>query len=98
MDGTSWNGERSANGGQVDQEGQIQNSSHSGETGQLLETLITLANLPEESMTDRVRSELHPLVEQTGGTAESLTLEQLRAALALYLESIHLEISQEVES
>ncbi len=63
----------------------------------LIETLITLANLPEESMADHMRTELDSLLEQTGADRKEATLEQLREVLALYLESIHSDLSKQAE-
>ena len=51
---------------------------------ELLQVLVSLTGLPEEW----VRRELDHILEKSGKGQENLTLDELRAAMVIYLESI----------
>ena len=59
-------------------------SSEEREDSDLLGTLISLSGLPEEW----VRGELDPILDEKGSQKQELTLNEVREALAAYLESI----------
>lgn len=61
---------------------------------ELLDMVISLTGLPEMA----VQKELEHIFHQTGQSLADLTLEQLREALAAYLEAIHSEILEEPAS
>jgi hypothetical protein len=59
-----------------------------GESGQaLLDTVASLTGLPE----GLVQQELHEMLEVAGQNAGSVTLDQLRQAMLLYLEALALQ-------
>lgn len=63
-------------------------NTQSGESGQaLLDTVASLTGLPE----GLVQQELHEMITAAGQNAGSVTLDDLRQAMLLYLESLALQ-------
>ena len=57
----------------------------------LIQMVVSLTGLPEEP----IRGELNQILEKSGHDSKNLTLEQLRIALAAYLESIQADLLEE---
>lgn len=55
----------------------------------LIQTIVSLTELP----VPLVQQEMHQIIEASGHQTESLTLEQLRAAMVSYLESIQADFA-----
>lgn len=53
----------------------------------LLDQVVSLTGLPEKE----VQAELCQIIEEAGMSSSSLTLDQLRAAMVAYLESLQAE-------
>ncbi len=60
----------------------------------LIETLVSLTGLPESW----VSQELVQILENSGKCAKSITLEQLRDAMLIYLESVQTDLLTEYDS
>ena len=61
---------------------------------ELLKQVVSLTRLPEQL----IGNELESLLEAQGHSSENLTLDQLRDALLIYLESLKAEIDASEES
>lgn len=61
---------------------------------ELVQTLITATDLPE----DAVARELGTLLSQYGTNTEEITLEQLREIMAEYLQTVLLEVKEELSA
>ena len=59
----------------------------------LIQTVVSLTELPEPLM----HQEISEILELSGHRSESLTLEQLRAAMLSYLESIQADFAEQGE-
>lgn len=55
---------------------------------ELVDAVVSLTDLPEP----QVKNELDGILEKAGCQAENLTLDQLRAAMLVYLEQIQMEM------
>jgi hypothetical protein len=62
-------------------------SEHHQQGAPLLETLVSLTGMPEELM----HQELGDILHQAGSDASTVTLDQLRHAMILYLEQLERE-------
>ena len=56
----------------------------------LIATVVALTGLPTESM----QTELETLIEDAGQDSKNLTIEDLRAAMISYLETLQAELEQ----
>ncbi len=63
-----------------------------GPEGQdLIQTVVTLTELPEEL----AHQEVDKILQHSGHASDNLTLEQLRSAMISYLEAMHADMMQE---
>jgi hypothetical protein len=61
---------------------------------ELIRTVVSLTGVPENLMTE----ELGSILELSGQDANTLTLDQLRQAILVYLESLEKEFEAEIPS
>ena len=60
----------------------------------LIQKLVTLTELPEPL----VQQEVGEILQYSGNLSESLTLDQLRAAMVEYLEALHATMTSDAEA
>ncbi len=69
----------------------VSNQQQEPDGEQLVDVLLSSTGLPIPAVQD----ELEKILGNCGLNSENLTLDELRAAMALYLESIHTQVNSE---
>jgi predicted aspartyl protease len=65
--------------------GQVEPFPHALEGERLIQTVVSLTDLPEPL----IGEEMAHILEASGHSSENLTIEELRASMLAYLEALH---------